>query len=62
MILTCIGHAQFLLEMANGMRLVTDPYDAGCGYPVMPLEADAYWCHTIITITTRWRASRATAG
>lgn len=41
MILTCIGHAQFLLELANGMRLVTDPYDAGCGYPVMPLEADA---------------------
>lgn len=41
MILTCIGHAEFLLELENGMRLVTDPYDAACGYPLLPLKADA---------------------
>lgn len=40
MIITCIGHAKFLLEL-DGMRIVTDPYDAGCGYPVTPVEADA---------------------
>lgn len=40
MILTCIGHAKFLIELENGMRLVTDPYDASCGYPVTPVPAD----------------------
>lgn len=41
MIITCIGHAKFLLELDCGMRLVTDPYDEPCGYPVQPLRADA---------------------
>jgi L-ascorbate metabolism protein UlaG (beta-lactamase superfamily) len=41
MIITCIGHAKFLIELENGMRIVTDPYDAGCGYPVTPIQADA---------------------
>ena len=41
MIIRCIGHAEFLLELENGMRIVFDPYDAGCGYPVIPVEADA---------------------
>lgn len=41
MIITCIGHAEFLLELQNGMRLVTDPYNADCGYPVTVTEADA---------------------
>ena len=41
MIISCIGHAEFLIELENGMRIVTDPYDAGCGYPVLPLAADA---------------------
>ena len=41
MIISCIGHAKFLIELENGMRLVTDPYDATCGYPVTPLRADA---------------------
>lgn len=41
MLLTCIGHAKFLIELENGMRLVTDPYDATCGYPVTPVPADA---------------------
>lgn len=40
MILTCIGHAKFLIELENGIRLVTDPYDAACGYPVTPVPAD----------------------
>ena len=25
MIFTCIGHAKFLIELENGMRIVTDP-------------------------------------
>lgn len=41
MIIRCIGHAKFLLELDNGMRLITDPYDDACGYPVTPLSADA---------------------
>lgn len=41
MIISCIGHAEFLLELENGMRLVTDPYDGTCGYPLLPLQADA---------------------
>lgn len=41
MIIGCIGHAEFLLELENGMRLVTDPYDNACGYPLLPLRADA---------------------
>ena len=41
MIIRCIGHAEFLLELENGMRIVTDPYDASCGYPVEKIAADA---------------------
>ncbi len=40
MILSCIGHAKFLIELENGMRIVTDPYDESCGYPVTPVAAD----------------------
>ncbi len=40
MIFTCIGHAKFLIELENGMHIVTDPYDATCGYPVTPVRAD----------------------
>lgn len=40
MIFTCIGHAKFLIELENGLRIVTDPYDASCGYPVGPVAAD----------------------
>lgn len=39
MIISCIGHAEFLLELENGMRIVTDPYDASCGYPVTAVHA-----------------------
>ena len=41
MIISCIGHAKFLIELENGMRLVTDPYDETCGYPVTKVDADA---------------------
>lgn len=40
MIISCIGHAEFLIELENGMRIVTDPYDASCGYPVVKTRAD----------------------
>lgn len=40
MIISCIGHAEFLLELDSGMRIVTDPYDASCGYPILPMKAD----------------------
>ena len=40
MLLTHIGHAEFLIETAEGVRIVTDPYDGTCGYPVRPIRAD----------------------
>ena len=40
MLLSCIGHAMFLVELENGLRILTDPYDATCGYPVTPVAAD----------------------
>lgn len=40
MIVTCLGHAKFLLELDNGLRIVTDPYDDQSGYPVTPVNAD----------------------
>lgn len=41
MLITHIGHAEFLIELEGGLRIVTDPYDASCGYPVRQLAADA---------------------
>ena len=41
MIIQQIGHAEFLIETESGMRIVTDPYGEGCGYPVRKLRADA---------------------
>lgn len=35
-----IGHAEFLIENENGVRIVTDPYDASCGYPLHSVYAD----------------------
>ncbi|MCH5287181.1 MAG: MBL fold metallo-hydrolase [Christensenellaceae bacterium] len=40
MILSCIGHAKFLVELESGLRILTDPYDPSCGYPVTPVAAD----------------------
>ena len=36
-----IGHAEFLITLESGLRIVTDPYDASCGYPIHRAEADA---------------------
>ena len=41
MLIQHIGHAEFLIETESGMRIVTDPYGEGCGYPVRKLRADA---------------------
>ena len=41
MIIQHIGHAEFLMETENVMRIVTDPYGEGCGYPVRKVKADA---------------------
>ena len=41
MIIRHIGHAEFLMETESGMRIVTDPYGEGCGYPVQRMRADA---------------------
>ena len=41
MLIRHIGHAEFLIETGNGVRIVTDPYGEGCGYPVKKLRADA---------------------
>ena len=41
MIISCIGHASFLIELDCGLRIVTDPYDNTCGYPVLHTRADA---------------------
>ena len=41
MIITCLGHAEFLLDLENGMNIVIDPFDASCGYPVHNVRADA---------------------
>ena len=40
MLITCMGHSQFLLEDRHGQRLVTDPFDAHTGYPMVPVRAD----------------------
>lgn len=40
MLIKHIGHAEFLIENERGVRIVTDPYDAGCGYPIQKVTAD----------------------
>ena len=40
MLLFHIGHAEFLIETESGVRIVTDPYDASCGYPLRKTAAD----------------------
>ena len=35
------GHAEFLLETAEGFRVLTDPYDAHVGYPMYDVQCDA---------------------
>ncbi|MBR3335174.1 MAG: MBL fold metallo-hydrolase [Clostridia bacterium] len=40
MLIKHIGHAEFLVETESGVRIATDPYDAGCGYPLRKVKAD----------------------
>ena len=40
MLIRHIGHAEFLIETENGVRIVTDPYDVRCGYPIRPVGAE----------------------
>lgn len=40
MIITHIGHSEFLLEMESGYKIVTDPYNRECGYPIRDVKAD----------------------
>ena len=40
MLIRHIGHAEFLIITESGERIVTDPYDASCGYPVTKIQAD----------------------
>ena len=40
MLLQHIGHAEFLITLESGFRIVTDPYDASVGYPIPAIEAD----------------------
>ena len=40
MVIRQIHHAEFLIETESGFRIVTDPYDASCGYPVEKVQAD----------------------
>ena len=40
MLIRHIGHAEFLIETESGVRIVTDPYDGSCGYPLKQVNAD----------------------
>jgi len=40
MLIQHIGHAEFLIETESGVRIVTDPYDGSCGYPMKRMTAD----------------------
>ena len=40
MLIRHIGHAEFLIVTESGVRIVTDPYDASCGYPLQKTDAD----------------------
>ena len=40
MLIRHIGHAEFLIETESGVRIVTDPYDVSCGYPLLKGSAD----------------------
>ena len=41
MLITYQGHSQFLLQSADGFRVLTDPYDESANFPVNPITADA---------------------
>lgn len=68
MIITCIGHAEFLIELENGMRLATDPYDESCGYAMQSVAADAvlvshgHHDHAAVDAVRGWTSVIDTAG
>ena len=35
------GHSEFLLELADGYRILTDPFDAHVGYSMRRVRCDA---------------------
>ena len=37
------------METESGIRIATDPYDAGCGYPVKDVEAEI--AQPVVTVT-----------
>ena len=41
MLLQWNGHSEFLLESADGFRVLTDPFDDHVGYPMRDVRADA---------------------
>lgn len=41
MLLYWNGHSEFLLESADGYRVLTDPFDDHVGYPMRKVKADA---------------------
>lgn len=41
MLITYHGHSEFLLESAAGFSVLTDPYNAGVGYPMKKYRVDA---------------------
>ena len=41
MLITHVGHSEFLITLENGFRIVTDPFDSECGYPIRDITADA---------------------
>lgn len=41
MIICHHGHSEFLLETADGFRILTDPFDAHVGYPIKKVRCDA---------------------
>lgn len=40
MLITYHGHSEFLIETADGYRILTDPYNAATGYPIRKVAAD----------------------
>lgn len=41
MLITYHGHAEFMIELADGFKIITDPYDAHVGYEMQEYACDA---------------------
>ena len=44
MLIRWLGHSCFFIETADGIRIVTDPFNEKVGYPVPAVEADITVC------------------